>query len=133
MQPDRMAEDFIALQSTGHHVLDYEADPWTDGKLGTVVATVAEVVPIHRTMVLAMAVAVAQRWKAFAHHHLSPLLRANAEGMHGDRAPGCADRPYRTMEKHGPPQPSRTPGNTSLRHPEPTSRPSPTGRPPGES
>ncbi|MEU8819269.1 hypothetical protein [Actinoplanes sp. NPDC048796] len=77
IQPDRMAEDYVALQSTGHR--GFETDPWTAGRLPEVLAALAGPAWHRVPAFLAMAVSVAQRWPAFGHEQLGALLRAHPE------------------------------------------------------
>ncbi|WP_433377392.1 hypothetical protein ACQPZX_09745 [Actinoplanes sp. CA-142083] len=76
IQPDRLAEDYIALWSTGLH--GFDADRWTAGKLPVVLSVLA---PHRVSAFLATAVAVAQRWAAFGHDHLGVLLRSHPEAV----------------------------------------------------
>ena len=80
MQPDRMAEDFIALQSTGYRG-GFSADPWTDDRLSVVLRTLAASAPHRVSAMLTTAVTVAQRWAPFAHEHLGPLLHDESSAV----------------------------------------------------
>ncbi|MFC7273304.1 hypothetical protein ACFQS1_04860 [Paractinoplanes rhizophilus] len=76
IQPDRLAEDYIALWATGLH--GFDADRWTANKLPVVLSALA---PHRVSSFLATAVAVAQRWAAFGHDHLGVLLRSHPEAV----------------------------------------------------
>jgi tetratricopeptide (TPR) repeat protein len=74
LQPDRLSEDFIALLSANTPVEGFEPDPWTVGKLTTILDALGTNTPAHTESMLMKAVAVAQRWKEFAQDHLGPLI-----------------------------------------------------------
>jgi hypothetical protein len=76
IQPDRMAEDYIAFWATGLH--GFDADDWTADRLPVALS----VLPPHRVAAfLTTAVTVARRWAAFGHDHLAVLLRSRPEAV----------------------------------------------------
>ncbi|GGN10267.1 tetratricopeptide (TPR) repeat protein [Actinoplanes campanulatus] len=71
LYPDRLAEDFVALQTPGHGVGGFRADPWAGGALTELMTagprTVATTLPL--------LVEAASRWPHLTERHLLPLLR----------------------------------------------------------
>ncbi|MBL7259774.1 hypothetical protein [Paractinoplanes lichenicola] len=75
LYPDRLAEDFVALQTPGHDVEGFRADPWAKGALGALLAHDAR----SAATALPMLVEAARRWPHLATNQLVPVLRERPE------------------------------------------------------
>ncbi|WP_433043480.1 hypothetical protein [Dactylosporangium sp. CS-033363] len=81
LQPDRLAEDFIAIRSTGQAADAETADAWTNGKIDAALRALRDVSPDRALAMLSTTVAVAQRWESFSRNHLSRLLLAQPDAF----------------------------------------------------
>ncbi|MEV6301879.1 ATP-binding protein [Actinoplanes sp. NPDC051861] len=75
LYPDRLAEDFVALQTPGHAVAGFRADSWAVTALN---ALTSEDSP-NLSTALPLLVEAARRWPHLAELHLVPLLRKRPE------------------------------------------------------
>jgi tetratricopeptide (TPR) repeat protein len=75
LYPDRLAEDFVALQSPGHTIDGFRPDPWAGDALEVLVDNNPRIV----TTMFPLLVEAARRWPHLAHDHLLPLLRRRPE------------------------------------------------------
>jgi hypothetical protein len=75
LYPDRLAEDFVALQTPGHAVGGFRPDPWAAEALGALLGDDAGSV---RTMLVPL-IEAARRWPHLTESHLVPLLRRRPE------------------------------------------------------
>ncbi|MGW0190912.1 tetratricopeptide repeat protein [Streptomyces sp. NPDC003362] len=80
LQPDRLSEDFLALQTPGHAVAGHEADPWAAGVAERLLAAAgpdgaAAGPPPFTSHAVQMLIEVSRRWPHVARHQLYPLLR----------------------------------------------------------
>lgn len=71
LYPDRLAEDFVALQTPGHAVGGFRPDPWAAGALGALLAHDAR----SAGTALPLLIEAARRWPHLAAHQLLPVLR----------------------------------------------------------
>jgi tetratricopeptide (TPR) repeat protein len=77
LYPDRLGEDFLALQTPGHHVHSYTPDPWAADAVRHLLSYEAgaqDPPPWTRTAITTL-VETARRWPHVAHAHLYPLIR----------------------------------------------------------
>ncbi|MFI7118848.1 tetratricopeptide repeat protein [Amycolatopsis sp. NPDC049868] len=79
LYPDRLAEDFLALQTPGHGLDGHVPDPWASGVALILLAPTDDGPPDYARAGLAMLVEAAQRWPHLAEAQISPLLRAHPE------------------------------------------------------
>ena len=83
LYPDRLGEDFLALQLRGHAMASYTPDGWTADALSRMLAAVegqgAEAAPRHIRNVVTVLIEAARRWPHLAVGHLYPLLRTRPE------------------------------------------------------
>ena len=80
LYPDRLGEDFIALQTPGHAVPGYTPDPWSDGILARLLS--ADRIKQESEWIssgLTILIEAARRWPHLAYRQLFPLLRANPQ------------------------------------------------------
>ncbi|MFC7531868.1 hypothetical protein [Actinoplanes sp. GCM10030250] len=75
LYPDRLAEDFVALQTPGHALPGFRPDPWATGAL----PALAGGGPGTAGTALPLLVEAARRWPHLAEKHLLPLLAAHPE------------------------------------------------------
>ncbi|GAB2621965.1 hypothetical protein Aab01nite_77000 [Paractinoplanes abujensis] len=75
LYPDRLAEDFVALQTPGHDIGGFRPDPWAKGALGELLAHDAR----SAATALPMLVEAARRWPHLATSQLVPVLRERPE------------------------------------------------------
>ncbi len=83
LYPDRLGEDFLALQLPGHTVASYNPDGWTANALSRMLAAAegqgTEAAPQHIRNAVTVLIEAARRWPHLAAGHLYPLLRARPE------------------------------------------------------
>jgi hypothetical protein len=80
LNPDRLAEDFVALTTPGHAHLDYQADRWAAGAVARLLAQeLPGPAPPYTRGALITLVETARRWPHVAHRQLYPLLRAHPQ------------------------------------------------------
>ncbi len=79
LYPDRLGEDFLALQLRGHTVASYTPDGWTTGALLQLLTAAEEpgtgATPQQIRNTVAVLIEAARRWPHLAVDHLCPLLR----------------------------------------------------------
>jgi len=75
LYPDRLAEDFVALQSQGHAIDRFRPDPWATGALTALAYHSPRVV----STMFPLVIEAARRWPHLATDHLLPLLRKRPE------------------------------------------------------
>ncbi|GAA4709326.1 tetratricopeptide repeat protein [Phytohabitans rumicis] len=71
LYPDRLAEDFVALQTPGHAVDGFRADPWANDAFAALVAASTR----SAVTALPLLVETARRWPHLTERQLLPLLR----------------------------------------------------------
>ncbi|MFJ3861812.1 hypothetical protein ACIPRL_37050 [Streptomyces sp. NPDC090085] len=76
LQPDRLAEDFLALTLAGHGT-DYPAQAWAGKALSALAPAGQDADPVNLPRTLTMLAAAAARWPHVGSGHLFPLLRAH--------------------------------------------------------
>lgn len=76
LYPDRLGEDFLALQTPGHLVADYTPDPWAATALAQLLtpAGQAQDQPAWTRPALTILIEAAHRWPHIVEHQLAPLL-----------------------------------------------------------
>jgi tetratricopeptide (TPR) repeat protein len=82
LYPDRLAEDFIALQTPGHAVSGYPADPWAASaptRLLVPVDSASEQPVPYTRIAISVLVEAAHRWPHLVERQLIPLLRAHPQ------------------------------------------------------
>jgi hypothetical protein len=85
LYPDRLGEDFLALQTSGHDIPNYRADPWAAGAparllLGQREPSEDQGLTAHGITRL---IDVTHRWPHVGHFQLYPLLRDNPQLIAG--------------------------------------------------
>ncbi|WP_157436979.1 ATP-binding protein [Actinoplanes subtropicus] len=75
LYPDRLAEDFIALQTPGHAIGEFRPDPWAGGALAALLAHDAR----SAGTALPLLIESARRWPHLAANQLLPVLRERPE------------------------------------------------------
>ncbi|MFF5082566.1 hypothetical protein ACFY36_36445 [Actinoplanes sp. NPDC000266] len=75
LYPDRLAEDFVALQTPGHPVGGFRPDPWAGGALGALLAHDAR----SAGTALPLLIEAARRWPHLSAEQLVPVLRKHPE------------------------------------------------------
>lgn len=78
LAPDRLGEDFLALQTPGHGLPEYRGDPWAATAverllLGAASEAVRPPHPARRA--ITVLIEAAHRWPHLVHTHLNPVLR----------------------------------------------------------
>ncbi|MDQ3988330.1 MAG: tetratricopeptide repeat protein [Actinomycetota bacterium] len=80
LYPDRLGEDFLALQLPGHTLGSYTPDGWATDALPRLLAAVegpgVDAAPQHTRNIVTVLIEAARRWPHLAAGHLYPLLRA---------------------------------------------------------
>ncbi|MFE1415546.1 hypothetical protein ACFW6F_32840 [Streptomyces sp. NPDC058746] len=76
LQPDRLAEDFLALTLTGHGT-DHPAQAWAGEALTALAPAGRDADPVNLPRTLTMLAAAAARWPHVGSEHLYPMLRAH--------------------------------------------------------
>ncbi|MFD9722599.1 tetratricopeptide repeat protein [Streptomyces sp. NPDC059072] len=76
LQPDRLAEDFLALTLNGHGT-DYPAQAWAGKALTALAPAGRDADPVNLPRTVTMLAAAAARWPHVGSDHLFPLLRAH--------------------------------------------------------
>jgi hypothetical protein len=83
LYPDRLGEDFLALQLPGHTVASYTPDGWTTNALSRMLAAAegqgTEAAPQHIRNAVTVLIEAARRWPHLAAGHLYPLLRTRPD------------------------------------------------------
>ena len=78
LQPDRLAEDFLALTLEGSPVSGYPADPWaTTATRRLLAADWGPAAPAWNRRALTFLAAAAERWTHVGERHLYPILEAS--------------------------------------------------------
>ena len=75
LYPDRLAEDFVALQTPGHAIGGFRPDPWAAGALGALLSHDAR----SAGTALPLLIEAARRWPHLAANQLLPVLRERPE------------------------------------------------------
>jgi Tetratricopeptide repeat len=76
LYPDRLAEDFLALTSSG--IPNGAADPWATTALTTLLTSDLDTgPPSYSGQAITVLIEAARRWPHLAHRHLFPLLRTH--------------------------------------------------------
>ena len=79
LYPDRLGEDYLALQTPGHLVRRHQPDAWAVSAIGELLASVNEKPPPWTRSVLTVLIEVAKRWTHMRERQLWPLLRDNPQ------------------------------------------------------
>jgi hypothetical protein len=81
LYPDRLGEDFLALQTPGHAISDYSPDQWAATALARLLKPTprAPDLPAWTRPALTVLIEVAHRWPHVAEHQLIPLLTHHPE------------------------------------------------------
>jgi len=77
LYPDRLGEDFVALQTPGHEVAEHRADPWTATAFQPLIGAADDDPRLAACLphVVSGLVEASKRWPHVAHELLFPLLR----------------------------------------------------------
>ncbi|QMU76518.1 tetratricopeptide repeat protein [Streptacidiphilus sp. PB12-B1b] len=78
LQPDRLAEDYLALTTPGHTLAGYTPDPWATDVPRRLLSGV-DGPPAWTRNALTVLIAAAQRWPHLVERQLTPLLTARPE------------------------------------------------------
>lgn len=73
LKPDRLGENFLALQVPGHGVAGYQPDPWATGAPVRLVLALND--DRYTARALTRLIEIVHRWPHVAHSQLYPLLR----------------------------------------------------------
>lgn len=80
LYPDRLGEDFLALQTPGHAISDYVPDKWTARVPARLLSLDSyspdALLPVYARPAAAVLIDTARRWRHVAEQQLYPLLRA---------------------------------------------------------
>ncbi|MFN2495603.1 MAG: hypothetical protein ABR608_06820 [Pseudonocardiaceae bacterium] len=83
LYPDRLGEDFLALQLPGHTLTSYTPDGWSADALPRILAAAeepgADAAPQHLRNAVTVLIEAARRWPHLAGGHLYPLLRSRPD------------------------------------------------------
>ncbi len=74
LYPDRLGEDFLALQTPGHQIADYRPDPWTENAPVRFLTLADDEADLTTAHCLSRLIDVAQRWPHVGRLQLYPLL-----------------------------------------------------------